>query len=160
LTIRSLIKTPTDTTPTTRAPMGQIDVSPTKQKRPASGTAAQDGLHSEKPQHAGNPVEPVRVKLQDPVGYLSDGLMTSSVWSSEGIASTPRLFQRRGLVSNNSSPTSSPEHSNSSGDKASDRQSDNQRDHLSSFTPGDDAFDSTKDARASWIAQSATNEVS
>lgn len=134
--------------------MGQIDVNPAKQ-RPAPGPTAQDGLHSEKPQHVGNPVEPVRVKLQDPVGYLSDGLMTSSVWSSEGIASTPRLFQRRGLASNNSSPTNSPEHSDSSGEKSSDNQScDNQRDHLSSFAP-----DSAKDARASWIAQSATGEV-
>ncbi|CAH0475858.1 unnamed protein product [Peronospora belbahrii] len=41
----------------------------------------------EKPVHHDNPVEPVRVKLQDPVGYPSD-----SLWSSEGLKSRSSLL--------------------------------------------------------------------
>ncbi|OWZ24475.1 Pumilio-like mating protein M90 [Phytophthora megakarya] len=41
----------------------------------------------EKPIHHDNPVEPVRVKLQDPVGYPSD-----SLWSSEGLKSRSSLL--------------------------------------------------------------------
>ncbi|KAF4033433.1 Pumilio-family RNA binding repeat domain-containing protein [Phytophthora infestans] len=53
-----------------------------------------DGNHAgvdlamlEKPVHHDNPVEPVRVKLQDPVGYPSDTL-----WSSEGLKSRSSLL--------------------------------------------------------------------
>ena len=41
----------------------------------------------EKPVHHDNPVEPVRVKLQDPVGFSSD-----SLWSSEGLQSRSALL--------------------------------------------------------------------
>ncbi|CAI5721061.1 unnamed protein product [Peronospora destructor] len=41
----------------------------------------------EKPVHHDDPVEPVRVKLQDPIGYTSDFL-----WSSEGLKSRSSLL--------------------------------------------------------------------
>lgn len=143
--------------------MGQIDTSPAKQKRMADAPAAQDGLHSEKPRHLGSPVEPVRVKLQDPIGYLADGLLASNVWTSEGITGAPRLFQRRGppSTSNNSSPTDSPGHSTSSGEdshKSSDNQAcDNQIEHLSTLDESVDAV--TAEPGASWLAQAVPDEV-
>ncbi|RLN92410.1 hypothetical protein BBJ28_00017890 [Nothophytophthora sp. Chile5] len=75
--------------------MGHGDsMNPTKRKNggPIPPPCEDEAVRLEKPVHHDNPVELVRVKLQDPVGYPSEG--SSSMWSSEGITRSSRLFQR------------------------------------------------------------------
>lgn len=57
-------------------------------------------LYQEKHARIGNPVELTRVKLQDPIRCIPDGI-SSSMWSSDGIMRPSRLYQR----SNSTPPT-------------------------------------------------------
>jgi hypothetical protein len=62
---------------------------PQPQPRASNGRAVSGGLATlEKPVHHDNPVEPVRVKLQDPVGYPAP----EALWSSEGLNSRSSLL--------------------------------------------------------------------
>ncbi|KAK1944986.1 hypothetical protein P3T76_003519 [Phytophthora citrophthora] len=65
-------------TPSSIAPLQRTSNSHTGSSLPAM----------EKPVHHDNPVEPVRVKLQDPVGYPQ----SDTLWSSEGLKSRSSLL--------------------------------------------------------------------
>ncbi|GMF25579.1 unnamed protein product [Phytophthora fragariaefolia] len=109
----------------------------------------------EKPVHHDNPVEPVRVKLQDPAGYPSD-----SLWSSEGLKArssllfsssqtlaerpasfalrAPRLLAKADSRSVHSAQTTPPSESDE-GDSAVDNQKEDQEQQENRDSPSENA---------------------
>ncbi|GMF10158.1 unnamed protein product [Phytophthora lilii] len=116
----------------------------------------------EKPVHHDNPVEPVRVKLQDPVGYPADAL-----WSSEGLktrssllfSSSQALGERpasfalraprlQSKADSHSARTTPP--SESDGEAVDNQKEDNQKEDQDGLEHGDTASEKNAEQHSSW----------